>query len=156
MKRKKIVARARKGGIVRQVAAMPYRRGEGGELQIMLVTARSPHARRFILPKGWRIKGETDARAAAREAAEEAGVVGPCSTRPLGRFSYWKRLKRDFVWITVQVYPLKVERQLDEWADMQDRERAWVSPRKAAALLDQPELASLVTTAALVRDMQGG
>ncbi|HEY3622474.1 MAG TPA: NUDIX domain-containing protein [Roseiarcus sp.] len=59
-------------------------------LEILLVTTRQ--SKRWIIPKGWPIKGLRPAKSAAREAFEEAGVRGPvgaslsaCS--PMTRFS---------------------------------------------------------------------
>ena len=52
----------------------------------MLVTSRG--RQRWIIPKGWPHKGRAPHRSAAREAFEEAGVVGKVRRRPVGTFSY--------------------------------------------------------------------
>src|SRR5262245_6003483 len=49
--------------------------------------------RRWIIPKGWPKKGKSPYHSAAREAFEEAGVVGAVAKRSVGSFSYEKRLK---------------------------------------------------------------
>src|SRR5262249_56589584 len=56
-----------------QYGALPYR-SNGARTEVMLVTSRE--TRRWIIPKGWPHKGRTTHSSAAREAYEEAGVVG--------------------------------------------------------------------------------
>jgi hypothetical protein len=48
-----------------QYGALPYRRTKTGTLEILLVTSRN--TRRWIIPKGWPIKGMKPAKSAARE-----------------------------------------------------------------------------------------
>ena len=73
----------------RQVAALPWRRGDTG-IEILLVTSRE--TRRWVTPKGGRMAGKTDAEAAAQEALEEAGVEGVVPGVQLGTFRYLKVL----------------------------------------------------------------
>jgi 8-oxo-dGTP pyrophosphatase MutT (NUDIX family) len=145
MNRKKISAFARKGKTIKQVAALPYRLTPGGEMELMLVTSRRTH--RFLIPKGWPMKGKTDAEAATQEAAEEAGVIGKKPRSPIGSFRYWKRLRAAFVPITVTVFPLKVQRTLKRWPEKRKRKRAWLTPGQAELLVDEPELIALVRAA---------
>jgi ADP-ribose pyrophosphatase YjhB (NUDIX family) len=49
---------------------MPYRFTKSGAPEILLVTTRQTN--RWIIPKGWPIKGLKPAKSAAREAYEEA------------------------------------------------------------------------------------
>jgi len=50
--------------------------------------------------------------AAAREALEEAGVIGRIGTSPIGSYSYEKRLKKgQAIVCEVLVFPLEVKRQ---------------------------------------------
>jgi 8-oxo-dGTP pyrophosphatase MutT (NUDIX family) len=53
-----------------------------------LVTTR--RTKRWIIPKGWPIKGLKPSKTAAREAFEEAGVSGRVGAKPLGVFTYEK------------------------------------------------------------------
>lgn len=71
-----------------QYGALPYRKSNRAEF--MLVTSRE--TRRWIIPKGWPKKGKSPHRSAAREAFEEAGVLGAVGRQPVGSFSYKKRL----------------------------------------------------------------
>jgi len=126
----------------RQVAAMPVRRIADGSLEIMLVTSRT--TRRWIVPKGWPVKGMKDYDAAAREAFEEAGVVGAIGRKPAGRYDYWKRLADHFVLCTVKLYLLEVQQQLPSWAEQGQRHCQWFKPQDAADLVDEPGLSSLI------------
>ena len=112
-RKKKLVRRARQGKPINQVAALPYRISATGELEVLILTSRGTG--RFIVPKGWPMKGLKNRDAAAREAVEEAGVTGVLGKTPMGNFSYWNRLKDNFVQVNVSVYPLHVERQLKKW-----------------------------------------
>src|SRR5690606_27766655 len=74
-----------------QVAALPGRAGGAdgeGAREVMLVTSRGTG--RWVLPKGWPEHSEALHEAAAREAAEEAGVSGPVAPQEIGRFYYGK------------------------------------------------------------------
>jgi hypothetical protein len=51
-----------------QIAALPWRRGQQG-LEIMLVSSRQ--TKRWVIPKGWPMKGRKPYAAAAQEAREE-------------------------------------------------------------------------------------
>ena len=142
MNSKKIIHRAKKGRPIRQVAAVPFRLTSNGEMQVMLITSRSTE--RFIVPKGWTMKGKSGCEAASVEAFEEAGVSGRMIEDPVGRYRYWKRLSKHFVPIDVTVYLLSVESELANWDEADARQRAWLAPPVAATLIDEPELASLV------------
>ncbi len=140
--KKKAIRKAQKGKRVRQVAAIPFRVNESGDVEVMLVTSRQ--TRRFILPKGWPMKGKSGRKAAAIEALEEAGVAGTMLRQPAGTYSYWKRLQSSFVRVDVTVYLLAVNEELANWQEKKRRRRAWLSAGDAALLIDEPELSSLV------------
>lgn len=84
---------------------------EGGQLEILLVTSR--RSRRWIIPKGWPIKGLKPELSAAREAFEEAGVVGRVDAQDVGRFSYLKLLEKSqrSAECEVIVFPLSASRR---------------------------------------------
>jgi 8-oxo-dGTP pyrophosphatase MutT (NUDIX family) len=125
----------------RQVAAFPFCY-HSGLLEILIVTSRETG--RFIIPKGWPMKGRADPKAAAIEAREEAGVVGKVHRKPIGKYSYWKRLADQFRLVEVEVYPLEVSRQLETWREKQSRQMAWLSLNDAATLVDEPQLITLI------------
>lgn len=130
------------GEVRAQIAAMPIRRQADGSLEILLVTSRT--TRRWIVPKGWPMKGLKDHDAAAREAFEEAGVVGRISHEPAGRYTYWKRMADHFVLCEVTLYLLEVDRQLASWAEQDQRRSQWFKLADAADLVDEPELRSAI------------
>lgn len=124
-----------------QYAALPYRLQDG--LELLLISSRETG--RWVLPKGWPMKGKKAHAAAAREALEEAGVKGKIGKRAVGAYSYAKRLSDGAVLAcTVQVYPLAVERQLKRWPEMHQRTFGWFSARQAADQVAEPELALLI------------
>lgn len=142
--KKNAVRKAREGEKIRQVAAIPFRLGEDGGIEVMLVTSRE--TKRFIVPKGWPMKGKSGRKAAAIEAEQEAGVTGKTLKEPAGTYSYWKRLAAGFVRVDVTVYLLAVTEERTDWRERRTRQRAWLSPRDAASLIDEPELATLLAT----------
>lgn len=142
--KKKAARLAKKGEHIRQVAAIPFRRAEDGSTEVMLVTSRT--TKRFIIPKGWPMKGKSGRKAATIEAWEEAGVVGKTLKEPAGTYSYWKRLRRIFVRVDVTVFLLAVSEERSDWKESKRRQRAWMKPADAALLIDEPELSTLVAT----------
>jgi 8-oxo-dGTP pyrophosphatase MutT (NUDIX family) len=126
----------------RQVAALCWRRGEQG-LEILLVTSRE--TRRWVTLKGGRMPGLTDARAAAVEALEEAGVEGRLADHPIGTFRYLKWLRRgEGRWCVVSLYPLEVTVEHDTWQEQHERTRQWMSADQAASRVNEADLAALI------------
>jgi 8-oxo-dGTP pyrophosphatase MutT (NUDIX family) len=62
------------------------RRRDAGGLEFLLV--RTSQGDRWTFPKGRIEAGETPSAAAAREAAEEAGISGRIAAQPLGVYRY--------------------------------------------------------------------
>jgi 8-oxo-dGTP pyrophosphatase MutT (NUDIX family) len=153
-KEKQIVSKAKKGKPIRQVAAVPFRLDAEGKVEVLLITSGT--TKRFIVPKGWPMKGKSGREAATTEAREEAGVLGNVLKKPLGAYSYWKRLSNHFVKVTVKVYLLSVTEVLADWKESSQRERAWLSPADASKLIDDPQLAVLVQTVAYPTDADLG
>lgn len=141
--KKKAVRKAKKGERIRQVAAIPFRLSQDGDIEVMLVTSRT--TKRFIVPKGWPMKGKSGRKAAMIEAQEEAGVLGKIVKQPAGTYSYWKRLSNRFVHVDVIVYLLEVTEELADWQEAKRRQRAWLAPTDAAMLIDEPDLSTLVS-----------
>ncbi|WP_293854951.1 NUDIX hydrolase [uncultured Alsobacter sp.] len=125
----------------RQVAALPYR-FEEGELRVLLVTSRE--TQRWIIPKGWPMKGKKPHRAAEREALEEAGVKGRIDRRAIGHYEAWKRLTDHFILCNVKVYPLEVREQRKKWREQGERRAVWFKAVDAADLVDEPGLRTII------------
>lgn len=140
-------------GVCEQYGALCWRLRQGA-LEVLLVTSRDTG--RWVIPKGWPIKGLSPEASAAREAFEEAGAEGkPCPTC-LGLYSYDKGLiragdnvapMRIAVPCVVAVYGLKVKTLLPTWPEMHQRRRKWFNPRKAAQKVAEPELRALLEQA---------
>ncbi len=106
------------------------------ELEILLVTTR--RTKRWIIPKGWPIKGLKPAKSAAREAFEEAGVSGVIRSKAIGTFSYDKRLEEGVVVICeVAVFPLRVKRQRKTWPEIEQRICRWFEISEASELVEE-------------------
>jgi 8-oxo-dGTP pyrophosphatase MutT (NUDIX family) len=128
-----------------QYAALPYRRKGKSPIEILLVTSRETG--RWIIPKGWPAKGKPPHKSAAREAREEAGVVGSVKRRPLGVFAYKKRLKSGkVVACEVQVFALKVKRQEARWLEKGERKLKWLPRTKAAKKVGDDVLGTIIRT----------
>ena len=127
-----------------QYAALPYRFTADAALEILLVTTR--RSKRWIIPKGWPIKGLTSAKSAAREAFEEAGVRGKIGAKSVGLFKYNKLLDEHGFEVSceVKVFPLLVKRQSESWPELEQRLVQWVEPAKAVSLIKERQLKKLV------------
>ncbi|WP_209308258.1 DUF47 family protein [Sphingomonas corticis] len=130
---------------IRQTAALPYR-SDGASpdaaVRVLLVTSRE--SGRWVAPKGNIAAGHAPHAAAAREAEEEAGVVGAVCPVPLGSYRYRKRRGSGAsLLIDVDVFPLAVTRELEEWKEMHQRQRRWFSLAEAAEAVDEPDLREL-------------
>jgi 8-oxo-dGTP pyrophosphatase MutT (NUDIX family) len=124
-----------------QIAALPFRRRK--TLEVMLVSTLE--SRRWVIPKGWPMKGFSDSEAAAREAFEEAGLVGDIAENPFGQFHYFKRKKNGAVWLCrVDVFPMQVAEQRRNWPEKAQRKTKWFSLEKAAMEVSDPELGELL------------
>ena len=128
-----------------QFAALPWRRTPDGEIEVLLITSRE--TRRWVVPKGWPIKGAKSMKSAAQEAFEEAGVIGKIAKRPFGTYGYDKRLKSGRIQrVRVAVFGLRVETEVDESPEAGQREKRWVPLADAAGLVDEPELMVILAT----------
>jgi len=108
-----------------QAAVIPYRiRKE--QLEVALVTTST--GKRWIVPKGSVDDGERPRDAAIREAEEEAGVRGIVARRPVGRYLHVKGngLRR------VDVYVMRVTKELEHWLEDRFRRRRWMRVHDAA------------------------
>lgn len=128
---------------IRQIAALPYRGSENGAVSVLLVTSRE--SKRWVVPKGNHSGSGSPHLAAAREASEEAGVLGAMCPIPLGQYRYRKRRKTGAsLMFDVDVYPLAVSHELTDWKEAGERTRRWFSLSEAAEMVDEPDLAQLI------------
>jgi 8-oxo-dGTP pyrophosphatase MutT (NUDIX family) len=135
---------------LKQVAALPFRVGSDGQVEVLLITSRDTG--RWILPKGWPMLGRKAHRAAEREAYEEAGLKGQIAADPVGWYRYEKRLDHGRALpCKVRVYPLRVEAQHARWPEQDQRTLQWFPPEEAAQLVHEDELQRLLADFAAAR-----
>ncbi len=119
--------------LVEQSGVIPYRIMDG-KIEVMLIT--SSGSKRWVIPKGLIEPNMTPEDSAAKEAWEEAGVLGLVFPNLMGTYEYYKS---GCTW-QVDVFLLQVETVLDNWPEAYKRKRQWVSIPKAIKRVDEPEL----------------
>jgi len=126
-----------------QMAALCHRRN-GDLKEYLLVTSRD--SGRWVVPKGWPIRGLTSRETAMREAWEEAGVrSGKVSKDPIGTYTYGKRRENGFVLpVETLVYSVAVNEIADKFPEVDERRREWVSAEDAASMVQEPELMEII------------
>lgn len=121
----------------RQSGVVPFRQGPAGP-EVLLITSRT--RKRWIIPKGIVEPDLTPAESALNEAYEEAGVKGRVAGPGLGTFSYakWEGL------CTVEVFPMAVDEELEDWPERDERTRRWFPLLEAAGQADDPAAGALI------------
>lgn len=137
-----------------QYAALPFRAGPDGNVQVLLITSRDTG--RWVIPKGWPMRGKKPREAAAREAFEEAGVEGVIAgKRAVGSYHYSKALPDgEHVLCEVKVFLLLVERERTDFPEHGQRQISWLAPEAAAALVDEGGLSEIIRRTVGARFMQ--
>lgn len=126
----------------RQFAALPFAE-RAGERMVMLVTSRETG--RWVLPKGWAEKGLTGPELAAKEAFEEAGLIGKMAAKRIGSYAYLKQMpKGRAVACEVDVFAMRVDQLLDDWPERGQRQREWFTLSQAAMVVDEGDLVTLL------------
>nr|WP_272210406.1 NUDIX hydrolase [Marinicella sp. W31]MDC2876287.1 NUDIX hydrolase [Marinicella sp. W31] len=110
---------------------------------MLLITSRDTG--RWVTPKGWPMADKAPHEVAAQEAFEEAGIRGKVSDKPLGNFSYLKRLDNGTsVPCIVALFPLLVRKTKTKFPEADERTRKWTTPEEAAGLVQESELKTLL------------
>jgi 8-oxo-dGTP pyrophosphatase MutT (NUDIX family) len=127
-----------------QYGALPYRVTEVGDVEILLITSRGTG--RWIIPKGWPMKGRKPSGTAAREAYEEAGLRGDIGGKAIGTYTYEKYLDEVGVSVpcAVRIFPLLVKRHSKAWPENGQRQIQWFPATEAARLVQESELSVLI------------
>jgi 8-oxo-dGTP pyrophosphatase MutT (NUDIX family) len=127
---------------LKQYAALPWRHNGGGR-EVLLISSRDTG--RWVIPKGWPIKGLSPAETAAREAYEEAGLGGQISKKPIGEFHYGKRMNDGTIRpCRVEVFLLEKMIQHHEWPEQGQRTLQWFPVAEAAEAVQEPELQQII------------
>ena len=123
--------------LIQQSGVVPYRiRNE--KVEILLITASN--RKRWGIPKGWVEPFMSAADSAAKEAYEEAGILGTVITPAIG---VYERQKWGML-CPVEVFLMHVEVVLDDWAEANKRRRQWLSLSNAIERLEKAELKQLL------------
>jgi 8-oxo-dGTP pyrophosphatase MutT (NUDIX family) len=126
-----------------QYGALCYRATPSGRVEVLLITSRDTG--RWVIPKGWPMAKRKPAKAALREAYEEAGAEGKVTSVPAGIYTYRKLLPGGIgVPCVVTVFPVKVDKLCDSYPERDQRTRRWLPPDEAATMVDEPELAEII------------
>lgn len=131
----------------RQSGALPYTIIDR-RIVFLLVTSR--RTGRWIFPKGSISAGMTAWDSAAKEAMEEAGVLGDVSPEPIGTYQNSDK----GVLVDIDLYPLRVQEQLGLWDEMDQRLRHWALLAETRRLLDDRKLGQIAET--LHRQLSAG
>jgi len=91
------------------------------------------------------MKGKKPYEAAQIEAFEEAGALGEISKKSIGSFDYFKRQESYFELCTVKVFPMRFVEQSENWREFGQRTAKWVEPDKAAELVHEPGLKTILS-----------
>ncbi|MBE9036828.1 NUDIX hydrolase [aff. Roholtiella sp. LEGE 12411] len=110
--------------VFKQSGVIPYRL-KNGRIEILLITTRN--YQHWVIPKGDIPVGMSPPDSAAKEAWEEAGVIGQVDTNELGMYKYRKRGKI----YQVKMYLLPVEMVSEDYPEANQRKRQWLDVTKA-------------------------
>lgn len=121
-----------------QSGVVPYRRVHDS-IEVMLITAR--RSNKWLVPKGNIDSTLTPICSAAREAWEEAGVLGRVQDQVIGSYRYVK----SGVPRIVRLYPMLVEEQWPQWPEMNERRRLWLPLEQATVQVFSVGLSAALT-----------
>ena len=123
--------------VIHQSGVIPYRIRDR-QIEVLLVT--SSKGKNWGIPKGWVEPLMTPADSAAKEAWEEAGVIGAVHTPSIGAYQRRK-------WglpFKVEVFLMQVETVLEDWEEAKTRKRQWLNLSQAVKRVKRSELKQLL------------
>jgi 8-oxo-dGTP pyrophosphatase MutT (NUDIX family) len=123
----------KKPNFYQQSGVIPYRAIDG-KIEVLLIT--SIKCRSWVIPKGGICQGMSAADFAAKEAWEEAGVIGQVYTQKIGTFKYCKHGKQ----YRVTLFLLLVEMLCENWTESLHRERQWLDINQPIRLVKEVSL----------------
>lgn len=119
--------------VFQQSGVIPYR-VQDGKIEVLLITTRD--RQRWAIPKGGISDGMSPHDSAAKEAWEEAGVIGQVIPDQFGTYKYRKQGNI----YNVTMYLLPVEIVSEDYPEANQRQRQWLELTKA---IQQIKTASL-------------
>lgn len=122
-----------------QSAVIPYRI-KNGKIEVLLITSST--GKRWVIPKGMIEPFMTPQTSAAKEAWEEAGIVGQVLPTLMGTYEYQKGGGT----CQVEVFLMQVKTVLEVWPEASVRKRQWVSVKQAVKRVEEVELKRIFMT----------
>lgn len=124
-------------GVDRQVGVLAHT--DDGHM--VIVTSR--RTGRWVFPKGSIDPRMTPEQAAEQEALEEAGVVGKIDRKAIGIYQTPK-IRPPLIWtVEVTLYPMRIDTILEDWLEIKQRQRRFVTMPEAETLLSDPAMSAL-------------
>jgi ADP-ribose pyrophosphatase YjhB (NUDIX family) len=136
-----------------QLGVVPLVACPDGVTRVVLVTSRG--SGRWTIPKGNPIAGLPPHKSAAREALEEAGLIGKTAKKPLGSYRFWKRREDHWTLASVDVHLMRVEERRAIFKEAAERSTGLFTIAEASALVVEPGLKTLIEAAGLVDAARG-
>lgn len=124
----------------KQSGVIPYK-VENSEVKILLITSRK--GKKWKIPKGIIETTLTPKESAAKEAFEEAGIIGVTGDKELGSYTYKKWGGK----IEVALFPMAVKEELETWEES-FRIRRWTTVDEARNLVEEPSLKKAIVNLA--------
>lgn len=121
----------------KQSAILPLKK-INEEYHILLVTSKN--GTKWVIPKGIVEEHLSARESAEKEAFEEAGITGKTSKKSIGYYEYEKWGGK----CKVDVFPSKIQTEVDEWDEKYYRERKWFPVNKALKKLKNKQLKKLI------------
>jgi 8-oxo-dGTP pyrophosphatase MutT (NUDIX family) len=120
-------------------AAIPIIKDKSG-FNVVLVTTKPKEKDNWIFPKGQVELGMTAYDSAAKEAFEEAGVIGRINSTLFDQYQHQKWGGK----MLVKVYTLEVTEILETWDEMRDRNRQIVPLDQAIEIVQSVQKETLI------------
>ena len=129
--------------VLLEAGVLAFRREAHGATRILLISKK--RTKKWGIPKGKLSPHLPFTETAAKEAFEEAGVIGSISPSSVGMFRAKKGTLNPPLAqiIEVWVYLLEVTKTLHKWPEKGKRAIRWVTCEEAASSLREPVLARL-------------
>lgn len=121
-----------------QYGTIPYRIVDDRVVFLMITSRRSAN---WVFPKGSLIKGLSPKQTAVQEALEEAGVKGEIEDDPIGSYLHPSNKTEELQ--EIQLFPMLVTKQLDDWQEKEQRFRHWALLPETKRLLASKPAANL-------------
>ncbi len=125
--------------VYKQVGLIIYKMKKSGP-RVLLITSRETG--RWVIPKGWPMKGKPDSKAALQEAWEEAGLAKiKGSVERIGTYFYEKAYRKSKNKpVFVKTYLAEAKTFKTKFPEAGQRKLKWVKPKRAAKMVKEPSL----------------